>query len=260
MQEIELRDWDHFKEYASSEFGGQVSWVFRGHGDRNWKLESTLTRLAKRISDKFPPTMLEKAQLQNFRMRIRGLRGENPQPLDENGLWSLGQHYGLCTPLLDWTESIYVAAYFAFEKQDSCRSGWRTIIALNKWELQKNGVYEGEDLAFLEPLHDDNKRITAQAGLFTKVPTNTDLESWMVANGLDEYIVKIHIEDDYRLDVINDLRLMNIVGSSIYPDLHGAATACNMLIETQSENFELQRSVKDMMEKLELDRDVGESP
>ena len=260
MQNIELRDWDHFKEYASSTFGGQFGWVFRGHGDRSWKLESTLTRLAKRISAQFLPALLEKAQLHYFRMKIRGLRGRNPQELDDNGLWSLGQHYGLCTPLLDWTESIYVAAYFAFEKQDSCNSEWRTIFALNKWELQKNGAYKGDELTFLEPLHDDNKRITAQAGLFTKIPTNTDLETWLTANGLGQYLVKMYIEDDYRLDAINDLRLMNIVGSSIYPDLHGAAIACNMLIETQSENYELQESVKAMMAELELNGEAEASP
>lgn len=254
MKEKELRDWEHFREYVSDEFGGKYGYIFRGHADRNWKLESTLTRLAQRVSGDISPKSLETAQLKNFRMRIRGLRGHNPQPLDENGLWSLGQHYGLCTPLLDWTQSIYIAAYFAFEKPDSCDSNWRTIYALNRLQLMRDYPnLKNEGLDFLEPLHDDNKRITAQAGLFTRIPTGSDLESWLVDRGLDRYLTKLHIEDDYRLDVINDLELMNILGASIYPDLHGASITCNMFIETLSENIELMKSVRKIMDELQFD-------
>ena len=248
MTEVELRDWDHFREYVAEEFGGKTGYIFRGHADREWKLESTLTRLGQRVSGDLSPQFLDKIQLQNFRKKIRGLRGPNPQPLDENGLWSFGQHYGLCTPLLDWTESVYIAAYFAFETSNSCRSGWRTIYALNHLRLRSSILSLKHDgLEFLDPLHDDNKRITAQAGLFTKIPTGTDLESWLVSKGLERYLIKLQIENGYRLDAINDLKLMNITGASIYPDLHGASITCNMFIETLSDNHELQKSVKALM-------------
>lgn len=90
MKEIELRDWEHFREYVSEEFGGKIGYIFRGHADREWKLESTLTRLAQRVSGDIKPETLDKIQLKTFRLRIRGLRGPNPQQLDDNGLWSLG--------------------------------------------------------------------------------------------------------------------------------------------------------------------------
>lgn len=251
MNEIELRDWEHFREYAGYNFGGKPNYVFRGHADRSWKLESTLTRLGKRVSGDLKPDFLNQAQLQNFRMKIRGLRGDNPQSLDENGLWSLGQHHGLCTPLLDWTESIYVAAYFAFENKDACSGEWRTIFALDRrLPSLVDTDLKAEGFEFLEPLHDDNKRITAQAGLFTKIPTNIDLESWLKSKELDKYLIKIHIEDDFRLDAINDLKLMNITASSIYPDLHGASATCNMMLETISDNYELQKNVARLMKEL----------
>ncbi|WP_182911221.1 FRG domain-containing protein [Pseudoalteromonas gelatinilytica] len=251
MEEIELRDWEHFREYVAQEFGGKNSYIFRGHADRNWKLESTLTRLAHRVSEDITPKLLESAQLKNFQVRIRGLRGTNPQLLDDNGLWSLGQHYGLCTPLLDWTESVYIASYFAFEHSESCQSGWRTVYALNRVGLMSTySEMKNEGLDFIEPLYDDNKRITAQAGIFTKIPTGTDLESWLAQRGLERFLIKLHIENYCRLEAINDLKLMNIIGASIYPDLHGASQTCNMYIETLSDNHELEKSVKEFTEWL----------
>lgn len=251
LKEIELRDWDHFREYVSEEFSGKIGYIFRGHADRDWKLESTLTRLGQRVSGDIKPESLESVQLKNFRMRIRGLRGPNPQSLDNNGLWSLGQHYGLCTPLLDWTESVYIATYFAFENQDSCRNNWRTVYALNRIKLMSEiQNIEDEGFEVLEPLHDDNNRITAQAGLFTKTATGSDLESWLTQRRLEHHLTKLHIEDEYRLDAINDLRLMNVTGAGIYPDLHGASIMCNTFIETLSDNHELKKSVEKLINQL----------
>jgi len=251
MKEVELRDWAEFKEYASDNFSGRNGFIFRGQADRDWKLESTLTRLGQRVSGDLKPELLSGAQLKNFKMRIRGLRGNNPQPLDENGLWSLGQHYGLCTPLLDWTESAYIAAYFAFENSDSCKSGWRTIYALNRVGLNsKKAKSKNDDLEFLEPLQDDNKRITAQAGLFTKIPTGIDFETWLRERNLEDNLVKMNIENENRLEIINDLKLMNITGASIYPDLHGAATYSNMFLETLSDNHESNKSFKKLMKEI----------
>jgi hypothetical protein len=253
MKEIELRDWNHFREYVSDSFSLQLGYIFRGQADRDWKLESTLTRLTRKISENYPPKALENMQLHNFKMRIRGLRGNNPQSLDENGLWALGQHYGLSTPLLDWTQSIYIAVYFAFESSSSCESGWRTIYALNKSKLIKDHPdLQKEGVEFIEPLYDDNKRIIAQAGLFSKIPVESDLESWLLERGLGSYLTKLHIENENRLTIINDLMLMNILGTSIYPDLHGSSVTCNMLIENLSENMEQMRSFIKMVDRLKL--------
>lgn len=106
-------------------------------------------------------------------------------------------------------------------------------------------------MEFFEPIQDDNERVVSQAGLFTKLPTGEDLIGWLKRNNLSSYITKINVEDEYRLEAINDLRTMNILGSTVYPDLHGAAVTCNMWFETFSENHELKKSVKKLMEMLD---------
>jgi hypothetical protein len=45
MNQIEMRDWDHFREYIADSYRGETNFLFRGQADSSWKIESTLTRL-----------------------------------------------------------------------------------------------------------------------------------------------------------------------------------------------------------------------
>ncbi|ELH0897267.1 FRG domain-containing protein [Vibrio fluvialis] len=245
MKEVNLRDWNHFKEYISLNFSKEIGYIFRGHRDSSWRIESTLTRLSQRISKDITAAHLEVKQLTLFKLKIRGMRGKNPPALDNDELWALGQHYGLCTPLIDWSESAFIAAYFAFEQAEESSTGFRSIYALNRYGLEFNEKFQALDgMIFFEPIQDGNERIVSQAGLFTKLPCGEDLVSWLEKHELSDYILKINVEDDYRLEALNDLRTMNILGSSVYPDLHGAAATCNMWFETFSHNYEMKKSIK----------------
>ncbi len=111
--EIRISSVRKYAKFAVDNFHGKSNFVFRGQENSEWLLQSSFQRLAK---GKNPAQTDLERHLRNFKAASRGMRGTNPQELREGGWWTLGQHYGLATPLLDWTRSHWVALYFAFYK------------------------------------------------------------------------------------------------------------------------------------------------
>lgn len=258
VKEIEADDWQHLRELMTDDIFSQHSYIFRGQRDSTWGLESSLTRLVRNTTATAAPQSIERSQISRFRKAIRGLRGPNPAPLSDDEVFCLGQHYGLATPLLDWTSSPYIAAYFAFENAIPSSSGKRAVWMLDRVKLVQK-MAATEQLTFLEPLQDDNSRIIAQRGLFTRTPTGITLDAVLAENGHLDCLTRLVIDETYRLDALNDLSLMNISANSLFPDLHGAARYCNMWFENYHENLDLSRLLLFLSEPGE-NESTGDTP
>ncbi|MBY0320695.1 MAG: FRG domain-containing protein [Reyranella sp.] len=206
--------------------------------------------------------------LQRFKYASRGRRGPNPPKLQtDDEWWALGQHYGLATPLLDWTTSPFAAAFFAFEQEDGFKQtryraiwGLQTVKVLSavartfeadkreaakiEKELRDQGIQRGDiahsilwskpqyQVGFVRPLSDENPRLVNQGGLFTKTPPEQTLDDWVKAhvpeNERSFVLVKMLVPTKERLKVLRMLNRMNINQSTMFPDLGGAAQFCNM--------------------------------
>jgi hypothetical protein len=162
--------WNGFLDFFHHEkaLKQSQSYVFRGHASEHWKLEPTLKRMLKdECADN-----IEIRTLAAFKKHSLGKRGHNPANLSENEWWALGQHFGLNTPLLDWSESPYVAAFFAFNSENAETDNvvvWLLSKSVNEKPCMEKLKVENH-LEFLTPYLDENARLINQRGLFVPGP------------------------------------------------------------------------------------------
>jgi len=177
---VRLASWKHFHDYVTQEFLGFPSFVWRGQRESFWALQSSFDRLVT-APDARLRNQLASQHLARFKMAARGRRGATPAKIEhESEWWALAQHNGMATPLLDWTESPFVALYFAFEKADKhtiTRAVWGlSDVRKKNREIKDTGQeHLNPLLEMVRPMQDENMRLVSQAGLFTQLPRESRL-------------------------------------------------------------------------------------
>lgn len=239
--EVKLSSWKYFSDYINQEMLDYVTYVFRGHGNSSWKLEPTLDRIIKS-----PTSIKRNEHLKAFKYATRGRRGTNPAVFThENDWWALGQHHGLASPLLDWSESPFVALYFAAIVAYANKTRNYSVFALSQGSirLKNETIISDADIdlinnrkptvKIIRPLSDENNRLVSQRGLFTRGPNNMDLESWVKRfydNTNTMELIKITIPISGVRICLRYLNRMNINHATLFPDLTGATEFCNKLL------------------------------
>lgn len=245
-----LNSWHYFFEFLEAAVfvpNSKRKYIWRGQRRSDWTLSSSLDRLFDAIGllSGTPETLERKSaeHLKAFQFAVRGRRGTNPQTLTENDWWALGQHYGLATPLLDWTRSPFAAAYFAFEEATN-PTEFRVIYGLDQIAvLQKSAeLADGPSLErgrppvieFFDSMADENQRLVSQGGLFTRAPIGMPIEEWVVQafeGSPIPVLLRIEIPNKDRVAVLSGLDRMNINHLSLFPDLGGASRFVNLKLE-----------------------------
>lgn len=171
------------------------------------------------------------------RLRINRVAIEKSYPnvltmKEDLDAWAFCQHYGFQSPLLDWSNSIDIATFFAFAKKPEAdgTDDYRYVYALNRsierllLKLKFGGVTLTKDrsVPFVDYLEYPNPRFIAQKGLFTKQisgkPIEDSVEAMSRKRPGEVYLVKFKIPTSFRDECLGDLRGRGIDNLSLLPD------------------------------------------
>jgi hypothetical protein len=235
-------------------------YIYRGHSNARWKLESTLERLIGANWNNGTVEKFEAFSLQNFKSKFHLYDKENESPRSKLAWLSIMQHYGVPTRLLDFTESPYIALYFALEGYDTRCNDDLAVYAVNYTQMieeslkyirsrdsafkhDRNSIIGKQDEIFEDTVdrysydicwvtepHQLNVRLDRQSGSFVisgnKGARIIDVLASDTYASCDFY--KFIISGDLYQNIYCLLRKMNINSKSIYGDLQGLARSIKM--------------------------------
>jgi hypothetical protein len=249
-----INSWMEFHKVITTKIDNEDEYIWRGQSRKEWPLESSLHRELKRNIDSYKTNLNNHKE--RFAKAIIGRRGLSPEKIDNDiDRWSLGQHFGLKTPLLDWSKSPYVAAYFGFWKVNDVTNGEIAIFGLNRVIIEELSEVMAENenekslpLLVYTPKLDENSRIISQSGLFTIAPNGMNESTWLDTMfsyeenpwpfESDNYfpLIRILVPSSERWACLRSLETMNITHSTLFPDLSGVSEYCNMTLKRELEN------------------------
>lgn len=135
-----IASWGEFKVWVNKARREMDAASFRGHGSNEFKLQTSFHRAGLNRVERFV-----NGRLQEFTAHAEAILNEKfdgGSPKDTATILGLAQHHGLPTPMLDWTGSPYVAAFFAFSdalQEQATRPNVRfvRVFALSRWFMDR---------------------------------------------------------------------------------------------------------------------------
>lgn len=243
---INYRTWKEFKaDYVSTLYSKKRHFIrdmylFRGQSMADYQLITSFDRTYQRI-DSASRNKIANDLWAEFKKEML-MSMDN---LNEIEWIALAQHSGVPTRLLDWSESPYVAAFFAFSGvasinynlEDSCVSIW----VLNRHRSDIWNVESGVQIVDVSPI--SNARLRNQEGHFTLSKTPfASLEEYVdyfckseTLHDSEKFpLLQMNIPASEATVALSDLDAMRIRYSTLFPDTHGAAQTAKMRVAMRS--------------------------
>jgi hypothetical protein len=208
-------------------------YVFRGQESSAWRLRTFFRRSGRANLFKFVNYDIHQlhVQLSSLTEHHFNLKDD----VENAAFFSLVQHHGYPTPLLDWTRSPFIAAYFAFRKKRRVGEFARIfVLDQREWirDVLRSQLISAvpPHFSLLSPLAINNPRVVPQQALST-VANVDDIEEFIAFNerkNKKTYLEVIDLPVSERQQIIRELSLMGITAGSMFPGLDGA---CEQLLE-----------------------------
>ncbi|GAW66177.1 FRG domain-containing protein [Geoanaerobacter pelophilus] len=229
--------WEEFKGLIGGLTAHNNSLLYRGQANDTWKLQTSFHRAAAVNGI----TMQQYVEIMIPEIHYYICANHNhiidlSNPMEYGAFLALIQHHGFPTPLLDWTLSPYIAAYFAFrEVNDTFPAseyvkmyifdylGWMKSF---KQTLDLRD-YDNPHVSVIRPYAKFNPRIIQQQGQFT-ISNIDDIENHL-------YQMSVYVKKDFLYTallsvkekplVLRELNLMGINHMSLFPSIDGICEA-----------------------------------
>lgn len=231
--------WAEYKQIAAVDLELDGAIIYRGQRSASWGLVSSVHRTAlvrsiphlKGYADNMLPQVHDAVEAWT------GRSWDLKNAFGFAEFLAFLQHNGFPTPLLDWTQSPYIAAYFAFEGVNHFNPQTEdvAIFAFNQrsWSTNFRQVYDFADfnphVSILRPRQVGNHKLAMQQGCFT-VTNVLDVEKHIRFNESDEkmFLTKYELDVRERPRVIRELSLMGVSAVQLMPSVEAV---CKKAVE-----------------------------
>ena len=234
--------WEDFKSFINVWDDGESENIYRGHESADYRLKTFFHRMNR--LDLFRYLDEDISKLAYYINSISEYKYDKDKPADVEALLSLAQHHGYPTPFLDWTESPYVAAYFAYQR--AIGSGGAKNVRIYSFRVEPWREFwskiQPTSNIFRAPkpiisIHRlpvfNNSRALPQQSIFM-FSNVVDMEDYLdscktlLSSLSSDFFLKFDLPYSEKDLVIKDLRKMGITAATLFPGIDGA---CKFLKE-----------------------------
>ena len=227
------KTWDEFKRWVLSQKRRNSGLIYRGHSDSAYTLQTSFHRHGRR--DLFRYCLKDVPELTRTMSATIGRSFSLTDAVEYGECLYLAQHHGYPTPLLDWTESPYVATFFSFHGINKHKTHDEVVriyqfdkdLWHKKYKIVGNVLDPAPSFSALYLHARDNERALPQQSVVTFSNIfNIELfiRNCEQADG-QKYLKIVDINTSDRNLAMKDLEIMGITESSLFPGLDGACKA-----------------------------------